>query len=276
MNDIWKQYECGTLVDRQLKVLGAQGLLISEEFSESCVKQACYELRAGNVYYDVYDSDEPIDVDKYGYILLKPKQCVAVITKEKLALPACVLGRILTKGKLFSIGISAVNTYADPGFCGRLGIVLMNLSNKYIKIKPGEPIAKIEFSILKNDVESPYSGQHGYETEIWPIPKGMTLTEDEIKQDPRIKSEVDEVSQSFGGSIGRHYKRVLKVEKWTLSVGLLSFIFYFLVIVMLDYLKSSHSTFSWFFAIGTSVCGGVITLILTFVANSIPKRRSKS
>ena len=104
---------------------------------------------------------------KEGYnLLLKPKQTLVVITMESLRLPANVLGRILTKGVLFSIGILPVNTYADPGFSGRLGLVLHNLSNSYIRITPGDPIAKIEFSRLQNAVHRPYEGQHGYQTKF--------------------------------------------------------------------------------------------------------------
>ena len=67
---------------------------------------------------------------------------------ERISLPDRLLGRVLAKGQLFSIGILPVCTYADPGFDGRLGITLFNFSRHYISIKPGQPIAKIEFSIL--------------------------------------------------------------------------------------------------------------------------------
>lgn len=90
--------------------------------------------------------------------------------RGELALPSNVLARILAKGQLVSLGILPVNTYADPGFEGRLGITLFNATRRYIAIKPGQPIAKIEFTVLNRDVERPYAGQHGYETEIWPIP----------------------------------------------------------------------------------------------------------
>src|SRR5690625_5182082 len=183
----------GSLNDKDIKRLCNNGKLIVEEYEEKNVKQACYELRASNIYYDVTTSDIKITVEENNYILIKPKQLVVIITKEKIELPADMLGRILTKGKLFSVGLLPVNTYADPGFSGNLGIVFSNLSNNYIKIKPKEAIAKIEFCKLEHPVEKPYTGQHGYETGIWPIPKDLILTKEEIMSDERIKSLPDEI-----------------------------------------------------------------------------------
>ena len=76
-----------------------------------------------------------------------------------------------------------VNTYADPGFQGNLGIILHNNSINYLKIKEDELIAKIEFSALQHPVQKRYNGQHGYKTKIWPIPVEYSLTNDEIKSD---------------------------------------------------------------------------------------------
>ena len=51
-------------------------------------------------------------------------------------------------------------------------------------MKRVEYFAKIEFSKLQNAVLNPYKGQHGYQTQIWPIPSEMILSEEEIKKDP--------------------------------------------------------------------------------------------
>src|SRR5262249_11293192 len=159
---------------------------------------------AGSVYYEldgVTKSRNAIRHELGGpseYVLLKPRQFVCVITLESLRLPANILGRILTKGQLFSVGVIPVNTYADPGFEGNLGIVLTNISNNYLKIKQNDPIAKIEFSKLRQPVEKPYVGQHGYQTKIWPIPVDMILTEAEILADPRIKNPLEELERVSG------------------------------------------------------------------------------
>jgi len=158
----WLPTRIGTIPDYEIVDLASRKVLISEHFEPSCVKQACYELRAGEVYYDLSKQAERTAVANGSYILIKPRQLIVIITKEELDIPQDVLARILTKGKLFSIGLVPVNTYADPGFVGNLGIVFSNASTNYLKIYPGEAIAKIEFSRLEHPVRRTYHGQHGY------------------------------------------------------------------------------------------------------------------
>lgn len=47
----------GTLSDREIIELASAGSLITEDFDPRNVKQACYELRAGSVFYE---PDDPI------------------------------------------------------------------------------------------------------------------------------------------------------------------------------------------------------------------------
>ncbi|MBO1096829.1 hypothetical protein FQS90_09865 [Enterococcus casseliflavus] len=207
----------GTLNDSMIKELSeGYKILIEKEFSSDYVKQCCYELRASNIYYKPYEneSSRKVVVGENDYILIKPNQLVVIISKEKLNIPNNIVGKILTKGKLFSIGLLPVNTYADPGFRGNMGIVFSNISNNYIKIYPDEAIAKIEFSKLIEKVSQPYSGQHGYESEIWPIPVDMILSKREIRKDKRISSsQIVEISEMFGEKLGAILKRILWFEK---------------------------------------------------------------
>ena len=143
------------------------GELITQNFEPKNIKQACYELRASDLFYETSSSreDKRVIVDGSGYIL-PPSSYVTAIVCETIDLPNDVLARIMAKGQLFSIGIVPVNTCADPGFRGRLGITLLNASHRHLVIQPGEAIAKIEFVKLSRSVSRPYSGAHGYETKI--------------------------------------------------------------------------------------------------------------
>lgn len=123
----------GTLVDTDIKLYAKRGQLIKENFEEQNVKQACYELRVGNYYYDLNDYNKRYEINEEDYIVLRPHQRCVIITLEKLFLPEDILGKIFAKGSLFSLGIAPVSTYADPGFYGRLGIVLHNTSNNFLK-----------------------------------------------------------------------------------------------------------------------------------------------
>lgn len=156
------------------------------------VSGACYELRLGDVYYDLTESDVPITVDGNDKVLIKPGHRVVLITHEELNVPHYLLARVVSKGSLFSIGLSPVATYADPGFSGNIGIVTQNISDKYIVLPRLEPIAKVDFTQLSSEAERPYSGQHGFRTQIWPIKHQLQKTYAEVKGDSRIRSEKEE------------------------------------------------------------------------------------
>lgn len=153
---------------------------------------ACYELRMGSVYYDLTEAAKRFDVGANGKVLVKPGHHVVLITQEELLVPADIIARVISKGSLFSIGLSPVCTYADPGFAGNLGVVTQNISDKYIELPVGESIAKIDFARLKQSVERPYSGQHGFQTEIWPIKTHLQKSYAEVKDDQRVEAEDDE------------------------------------------------------------------------------------
>lgn len=255
----------GTLCDDEIIALCEKGILIESNYSKKRVRQACYELRCGNVYYDLNQGNKRYDVNKQEFILLKPKQTLVVITLESLRLAPDMLGRILTKGMLFSIGILPVNTYADPGFSGRLGIVMHNLSNSYIKISPGEAIAKIEFSRLENLVSHPYEGQHGYQTEIWPLRTDMILNENEKKSDSRIGQSYEELERAYGPELGKVIKRVFGFERRLLLFAAS----YFLIIILLIAIMSGTNWINTTVAVVIGIIANIVTFIITYTATNI-------
>ncbi len=174
-----------TLADHEIADAIARNELVLDADPEGC-KGACYELRMGNVYYDLTEDEKRWSVSPGGDVLIKPGHRVVLITHERLALSDKVFARIVSKGSLFSVGLSAVATYADPGFHGRIGIVTQNISDKYIVLPLLEPIAKVDFTILETPASHPYRGQHGFETKIWPIQKHLQKTREELAGDPRL------------------------------------------------------------------------------------------
>jgi len=257
----------GTLNDSDILDLCSKGNLIDENFDEKRIKQACYELRCGNIYYDPSTPNERKTVNEGENILLKPKQTLIIITHESLRLPADILGRILTKGVLFSLGIVPMNTYADPGFSGKLGIVMSNISNNYIKLIPGSSIAKIEFSRLQAPVSRPYSGQHGYQTEIWPMKLDMIMKADEIKKDSRIKGVVEEVELSYGSDLAMIIKRVFVLErKLILSASL-----YFMAMIILIALIAESNWLSTTISVIIGVCSNIIFQLLFFASTRLER-----
>lgn len=180
-----------TLSDIDVAKLISKGKLIKNGDPDLCVG-ASYELRLSDVYYDLTEGDRPIAVAAGEAILIKPGHHVVLISQEDLDVPDDLLGRVVAKGSLFSIGLSHVATYADPGFKGNLGIVTQNISDKYILLHPGERIAKIDFTQLSSPAKQLYAGQHGFRTQIWPIKHQLQKTFEEVKGDRRMGSEREE------------------------------------------------------------------------------------
>lgn len=180
-----------TLSDTDIRIKIDAGSLVRNG-SLAQIGPACYELRMGNIYYDLTEGDKRIDASPHGTVIIKPGHRVVLITLEELVVPEDVIARVTSKGSLFSIGLSPVSTYADPGFSGNIGVVTQNMSDKYIVLPIGESIAKVDFSTLSSSAAKPYSGQHGFQTQIWPIKHHLQKNYEDVKSDPRIDSEEDE------------------------------------------------------------------------------------
>lgn len=180
-----------TLSDTDIRTKIDAGSLVRNG-SVAQIGPACYELRMGSIYYDLTEGDKRIDASPHGTVIIKPGHRVVLITLEELVVPEDVIARVTSKGSLFSVGLSPVSTYADPGFSGNIGVVTQNMSDKYIVLPIGESIAKVDFSNLSSVAAKPYSGQHGFQTQIWPIKHHLQKSYEDVKSDPRIDSEENE------------------------------------------------------------------------------------
>lgn len=201
LNDsqIRDEIEAGRLV-RNASLIGLSG--------------ACYELRMGRVYYDLSENAKRFELPPGEKALIKPGHRVVLITAEDVDVPANMLCRIVSKGSLFSIGLSPVATYADPGFSGNLGIVTENVSDKYIELPQGEPIAKADFTRLSEPSAKPYVGQHGFQAGIWPIKTHLQKTHAEVKSDPRVQRERDEALSLLPSATRTIIKRIETTQAW--------------------------------------------------------------
>lgn len=201
-----------TLSDVDIEARISAGNLIKGG-DKAQIGPACYELRMGAVYYDLTEDDARIECSATKKILIKPGHRVVLITEEALEIPSDVIARVTSKGSLFSIGLSPVSTYADPGFTGNLGIVTQNMSDKYIEIPVGEPIAKVDFSLLSTAVKRPYQGQHGFQTKIWPIKHQLQKSFQDVRDDPRVESEVEEAYKILPPATASVLRRLQKKQR---------------------------------------------------------------
>lgn len=194
----------GVLTDADIIMLGEKDILISSGFEASQVKQTCYELRVGRYAYFLSrpENERKVEINEQNPLIVRPQEVVTIITYEEVNMPDFILGRIISKGHLFSIGLSPVITYADPGFSGNMGITFINLSKKTIKFGYKDSICKIEFEKLGKNVSQPYHGQHNFASEIWPIDANKFLPRREIEKkdiadDRLMKADAEYFGEPF-------------------------------------------------------------------------------
>lgn len=184
------------------------------DYEPSNIGPSSYELRMGNCYYDLTEGDKLIQLQPNQDVIIKPGHLVVLITKEKLNIPYNTLGRVISKGSLFSIGLTPACTNADPGFSGNLGIVTQNISDKYIVIPQSESIAKIDFSSLESATTKPYVGQHGFQTNTWPIKKQFQKTHADVAADYRVdKKEENESHKIIPNYVSLSIRKCLRYQK---------------------------------------------------------------
>lgn len=224
---------------------------------------ACYELRLGNVYYDLTENGTRFQLAPGESVLIKPGHRVVLITLEELDVPTDVVVRVVSKGSLFSVGLTPVATYADPGFGGNLGLVTENVSDKYIELPQGEPIAKAEFTRLTTAAAKPYQGQHGFQMGIWPIKTHLQKSHADVARDARVLSEYDEAMVLLPAATRSIIRRIQITQAMT-DIGLFAAII-FNAVALLN--LSGKFADGFFGVVGNLVASAVIAtgaMILRF------------
>jgi dCTP deaminase len=264
MNDLWKSLPPGVLPDHIIEALAAEGYLITDGFNRERLKQACYEFTVGDAIVDplLPQENKLVPLKEGQDYILKPRCSIVALVRERIEIPADCIVRFLLKGKFFTVGIVPVNTYADPGFDGHMGIVLTNASNNYLRIIHGEPIAKAEFEKTIAPVTKPYSGQHGFETGIWPIVTQYVLSSEQLKERKIDPTSTATLTQVYGPPVAqiagklRYYERIVWIQ---IAVTILAFTILFALLGRLP---------AWL-----SILLGVVSNLLTTVGlNFLPRR----
>lgn len=228
------------------------------------VEGSSYQLRLGNVYYDLSENGKRFELNADQKVLIKPGHRVVLITQEEFDVPHNMVSRIVSKGSLFSVGLSPVATYADPGFSGKLGIVTQNFSNHYIELSQGEPIAKADFTLLSQPSTKPYKGQHGFQAEIWPIKAHLQKSHKEVSGDNRVFSEQKEALALLPEATRVIIRQLETRVLWLLAAIVLAIGINGLTL----YLADSQSNFlnHIYGVAGSLIASGIIALIALSVA----------
>ena len=160
----------GILTDDDIAQAAGSKMLVSEHFSKSQLDGCAYEFRTGRIgYHYDYVQKKTLQYEADEHVIL-PFETVTITSFEQVNLDKKHFLWITAKGSLFSLGLSAVCTAADPGFRGHLGITLTNMSARPVVIRNSTGFVKGVFFRLTKEVTKHYVGQHGDATMSWPYP----------------------------------------------------------------------------------------------------------
>lgn len=164
------------LSDKSIREEIEKGRIIIEPFDPECLQPASIDIHLGNeilvfktwrspYFIDVRkpleDLTERIIIDEENPFFLQPGEFVLGSTKEFLALPEDIVGRLEGKSSLGRIGLLIHSTagYIDPGWRGHLTLELSNVSKLPITLYAGMKIGQISFIRLSTPAERVYGSE---------------------------------------------------------------------------------------------------------------------
>ena len=150
-----------------LKLVKDENIKLIENFNESCVEGAGYDLRIGKIYKlksggkigiseRITPEIEEVNCKKYS---LAPGEYVLIETIEKVNMPKNLLARVLNRSSLFRCGCSLFTAVVDPGYRGILTIGLKNLTAFSFEVEIGARVGQIVFETVDGETKL-YSGKY--------------------------------------------------------------------------------------------------------------------
>jgi deoxycytidine triphosphate deaminase len=112
----------GLLCDRDIKAAVESGYLLEREgFIVQNAKYACYEIRVGYQYEILkFEGDDVVHVTRQvgpdRLIDIPPGSTFLIVAEETFRIPTNIFAKITALGQVFSSGLAAENTFADPGY----------------------------------------------------------------------------------------------------------------------------------------------------------------
>lgn len=151
------------LSDRDIEAMVRSGLLISSDYSPSCLTPNGYDLRISRI--SVQGGN---DVDSAA---VQPGQWFAISTLETVKLPGNVSGQLWVRSTYARKGIITSFGKVDAGFSGTLTLTGYNASLSPVTLSAGERFAQLVFERLSSMPSAGYAEKSGnYQGQ-----KGITL-----------------------------------------------------------------------------------------------------
>jgi dCTP deaminase len=167
------------LTDGDIVKAVKSGKLRIEPFNKALVGPGSVDFTLGNtfrVFRNVRNSEidvkkpeelaamsEAIEVKDGDYFLLLPRELVLATTREKVGIPANMVGFIEGKSSYARIGIAihVTASFIQPGSYGLQTLEIYNLTNYPIRIYPGASVCQIIFAKTVSPAKVPYGKVKG-------------------------------------------------------------------------------------------------------------------
>lgn len=94
-----------------------------------------------------------------------PLRFALASTIERFDMPDDVLAVVHDKSSWARRGLSVLNTIIEPGWRGYLTLELKNLGFRWLRLKPGMPIAQVVFHRLEERTVKPYPADGKYQNQ---------------------------------------------------------------------------------------------------------------
>ena len=189
------------LVDKDIKSYIQEGQLIQAGYQEENFNGISYDLTIGVICG--IDEKENIHYD------LRPGETVFVKTKEKLAIPLNILGRIAEKNSRMRQGLKVDGPHYQPGHVTFAFLRIQNISNNTIELSAGMRIAQIIFEELTNKPDVPYSEQTDAAFKDEENYRGLGSYKEEY--DKQTKMEIEKAKEDIESVSHKIYANVLTI-----------------------------------------------------------------
>jgi len=122
------------------------GLRIVQGHSEKGMRAASYDLAIDVVLID--GKEDPAE-----YFKIAPQQMFVIVSRERVHVPAGLIGYAMPKTSLCNKGILVLNTgLIDPGYSGPISTNAINFSQETLYLRKGETFLRLVFHSLTSGI----------------------------------------------------------------------------------------------------------------------------
>jgi dCTP deaminase len=163
------------LSDRTIREQLASGRIVIDPLGEDCIQPSSVDLhvdrffrlfrnhsaRVIDVKQDQEELSELVEIRGEDALILHPGEFVLGSTRERVALPDDLVGRLEGKSSLGRLGLLIHSTagFVDAGWDGHLTLELSNVANLPITVYPDMRIGQISFLEMTTPADVPYGAK---------------------------------------------------------------------------------------------------------------------